>query len=528
MSFGNPIVYAIFAAFGAVALVSGFRREEYLLYLLGFVVSFVGFNVHLAATIYLSRVILAVVVLLLIAGRIRTDCLLSQHGKYLAFAFAILLSQLISSAIADDTFASWRITGVYMFDLCVFLAVLCLGRAAQNVVTAIKIYGITVLLQALLGIYQVVGGARDWLSWQSLFPQMQTVNDRTTGGFLYSGEYALFRATGLFTADVSHYAGFLASGLVLIIVLKLKRKTVRGSIASGAVAIVVLLALMLSLSRSGILTGLGVAVPLLAWALRRFGFGARRALKPIGIGFVLAGIGFIASGGKTADNGIDIGSLWATTITRFADLINAGNDPGESMSEHIRTRQLGLDAFVSSPLFGRGMGVNETPWYSERYDAYWAGSHSHHIDILGQSGLIGAGIQWLFMWCAIREMYVCVRSRRGTEEERLVMIGLMVSALSIVIGNLFYAYFISDFVWFLFGCGVAMSNGLMRDRVRAGDERGEIRKGGIMRRVRAGSVAAGRPEIRENVATDSCAEGTGGSQKCSDDRAATINPFFKT
>ena len=66
--------------------------------------------------------------------------------------------------------------------------------------------------------------------------------------------------------------------------------------------------------------------------------------------------------------------------------------------------ELGIDAFLSSPIIGVGLGVNASPWYSKKYQAGWAGSHSYHIDKLGQTGLVGIIIEWILMFMILKYM----------------------------------------------------------------------------------------------------------------------------
>jgi len=59
-----------------------------------------------------------------------------------------------------------------------------------------------------------------------------------------------------------------------------------------------------------------------------------------------------------------------------------------------------------------------------------------------------------YMWRGLR------LSREGSEE-RAVMAGLLAAYIAILLGNLLYHYYLNGFVWFLMGCGVALSYKIM-------------------------------------------------------------------
>jgi O-antigen ligase len=147
--------------------------------------------------------------------------------------------------------------------------------------------------------------------------------------------------------------------------------------------------------------------------------------------------------------------------SRLTDVVEAGENENESMAEHIYTRLLGLDAFVSSPIIGVGPGVNASPWYSETYQAEWAGSHSHHINMLGETGFLGAGLEWIIMFWVARYMWRGLFVGRKNTPERNLLAGLLAAYITIIFGNLFYFYYLNDFVWFLMACGVALSRAII-------------------------------------------------------------------
>jgi hypothetical protein len=171
--------------------------------------------------------------------------------------------------------------------------------------------------------------------------------------------------------------------------------------------------------------------------------------------FERAGIG---NGFKSESNFQEIVDM------RLKDITSPGSTLGGSLHVHILTRLLALDAWITHPLLGVGLGVNAAPWYSENYQMKWSGAHSHHLDALGQTGLLGAGLEWLFMGLVGFTMWRGLKVSQKGSQERLVLVGLLAAYVSVLVGNLFYHYYLNGFVWFIMGCGVALSRNVIQDR----------------------------------------------------------------
>jgi hypothetical protein len=303
--------------------------------------------------------------------------------------------------------------------------------------------------------YQVVGSTFNWPTYQTLMGDIPTANDRTLDGYLYSGAYGAFRATGFFPADVSHYAGYMAGIVVLGLALMVyDRRWVLPYVASISGAI----GLIFSLSRSGILACIVIGIPTLFFLLSKIRPVGRvlyrSVLIPGVIGIVLFGVvGPIV----VSSYGIELPNASKIIESRLADIFDPGSNARESMSEHLATRMAGLNAFATHPLLGVGLGVNATPWFDEFAMRGWGGSHSYHLDVLGQTGLIGAVLQFLVMGLAIRLMWRAFMAKGDLSIERHALAGLLAAYIAIVFGQFMYAYYMNDFVWFLMGTGVAMS-----------------------------------------------------------------------
>jgi len=456
---GGFVLSAAAVAFAAV-------RPAFILYALAAVVSLVGINIHLGVTLYLSRL---VIIVFLASILIRTAmgeraCLSRSIVPPFAMLFGLILAnQLVSVLFSAHLLDGLRQVFIYLSLMVLFTTVVVVGTSVEAITRAVKIYLVVGLIQGLYGMYQLIGGRFGWPTYQSLMVGIPVANDKTleSGGYVYSSALEAFRPNGFFPADVSHYAMFLASVLVLALALLIHN---RRSLFLYVVLIVDTLSLLASLSRSGLLALILFGIPsllFLVWRVRpTVGRLYSHILKPF-LRVVMVGVVVVPLLLIYLET--DVIDTFARIASRMSDLVDWGENPKESASLHILTRLLALDAFSSSPLIGVGLGVNASNWYSEYFQSAWGGAHSHHLDSLGQTGLIGAGLEWLFMGLVARYMWRGLFVRRGNSPERIMLAGLLAAFVLIVLGNLLYHFYLLDFVWFLMGCGVALSRAMILD-----------------------------------------------------------------
>lgn len=460
-----------------IVVVFAASRPHFILYALAAVVSLVGINIHLGATFYLSRI---VIIVFLISLLLRFALGRGIHlpfkflSKYVVLFSLIIFAQLISTIFSLQILDSMRQVFIYLSMMAIFIAVIMVGTSIEVIIKAIKIYLVMGLVQGIYGIYMVIGGPFGWPTYQTLLlADIPVANDHTRGGHMYFGAFGAFRAMGFFPADMSHYAGYMAGILILAMAYMVYDRRL---FLPYLVVLFGGAGLLLSFSRSGLISFVVFGIPALIFLLSRVRppntKGIISLIAPGLLGLTLAGVigpPVLSSLGVKLPNTIEIIS------TRMDDLFAPANSQfGGSMEEHIATRVAGLDALVSSPLVGVGLGVNASPWYSESYDRGWAGSHSHHLDILGQTGLIGTVLQFLFMALVGSYMWRGLFVTRENSLARHLLAGLLAAYIAILFGNFMYHYFMLDIVWFLMGCGMALSRLLILD---AGKKRIAIHSG---------------------------------------------------
>lgn len=437
-------------------------RPEVILYFIATVISIVALNVHIMGfTIYMSRIGLALIVTaIIVRGAIGVRGELNWHidPRFLILFASSLLVQAVSSLFAVSVGESFRQVFIYTSMMLTFLAVLVLGTNSSIIIKAVKYYLAFAVVQGLVGIYQVAGAIMGWPMYQDLMVGVPVGNPRNLQGiFWFSGGGFFPRAFG-FLSDVNHYAGYLVGAILLALaIVAWNRKFFLSYLVLFAGG----MGMVFSLSRSNILTFVVIGLPVLICLLRKFDFKVRW-LKPCIaiIGFVtVLWLGVTLAGGRHVENLDSVAAvdIVGTLTERVVDLADPESGAGGSLGVHIMTRLLAIDAWFNHPFLGVGMGVNTDPWYSEKYDENWHGAHSHHLDALGQTGLLGASLEWIFMGLVGVTMWRGLRHSRQGSEERAVLIGLLSAYVAIILGNLLYHYYLNGFVWFIMGCGVALS-----------------------------------------------------------------------
>jgi hypothetical protein len=339
---------------------------------------------------------------------------------------------------------------IYFFCTLIFWLVIIFSNSILVVTRAIKFYLFTGLVQALYGIYQLFGYTRNWPTYQTLLAGIPMANDRTVNGYFYTGSLSAFRAIGFFSTDVSHFAGYMAGVLILATCFILIN---RKEVFPYVIFFLGILSLFFSLSRSGIAAFFLFGIPSLFITLKLQKLLHQFRLfniKPVLI-IILTGTFLLTNPSFTEDlpNPIEILS------SRFEDVFD--QQANGSMGDHVLTRKLGLDAFTTHPILGVGSGVNANAWFSNKYQAEWAGSHSYHIDRLGQTGILGLLIEWLLMFYILKYMLKGIRVKHFQNSHKILLIGLFSTYITIILGNFLYYYYMNDFVWFIMGLGVAMS-----------------------------------------------------------------------
>lgn len=434
-------------------------------YTLSAVVALVGLNVRFGVTLYLSRITIGVFLILLLvklllrgpSARLKIN---KAAGFYGALLLLIIIQHLMSVSLSLRIGDGLRQIFIYLSLITLFVLIHSINLTPTEIIKGLKVYLAVGFFQGCYGIYQVIGGPIGLPMYQN-FIFWPTAGDKTVDGVLYSGVLGLFRATGFLPGDVSHYAAYLSTVIILAIsFLAINPRSIYLKLG----LIISFIALLLSFSRSGLLSLVIFGLPALFFVNIKFKLiHKKNYLKLIQIISIVCA--FLIFSGYTLSNavGYEITTFFESLSRRYNDLVNIGVDRQGSASIHIYSRLLALDAFSDSPFMGVGLGVNASPWMSETYGAGWAGSHSHHFDILGQTGLIGAIMEWVFMLSVCSYMWLGLKIKQAPFEERILLASLLSISILIIFGNLLYHYFLNDFVWYLLATGCALCRAMQKN-----------------------------------------------------------------
>jgi hypothetical protein len=429
-------------------------------------VSIVAINVNLGVTLYLDRLLIAILLVAVIVHALRgsTSCFRRRLDPRFFLLFgAILLAQCASLVLASDRTSGLRLMLMYVGAMVVFTAVLLLGKTPRIIIQAVRWYLACGVLQGAVGVYQVLGMSRGWPVYQQLLSGLPTTNDRTNDGYLWYSAYQTPRAFGFFSSDVNHYAGYMTGIIILGLALLAGKRS--GALPYWAIAAGTA-GLVLSLSRSGIVTLVAIGLPILFFLLGRAHLPRRWLIRTIAIALVasavIGSVGFIWQGATE----LGFPDVRIVIASRMRDLLQPSVNEVESAGMHWKLRKTALEAWMSSPLVGVGLG-NGVSWFSRKDPTLVATSHTHHLDILAETGLVGAGLEWTLMCFVTWSMWKGVKRSAPKSESRVLLVGILATYLTVLGGNLFYRYYQLDFAWFLMGAGVALSSTVAQEERRA-------------------------------------------------------------
>ena len=237
-----------------------------------------------------------------------------------------------------------------------------------------------------------------------------------------TGQAAVYRLTG-FSEDPNHLGVMAALPLLFLTALIVGTRTRHRWLLAGLAGIL-LVAVLLTQSRSGLL-GIGIGVlMLLGWYRRRF-FNAPVVVALV----VLAAGGLYVASAKTAQLEQLIKSRTSTT--------------DRSSQAHVEFYGLIVPVLEQSPLFGIGIN-NFAVYYQFQTGRADFGPHSFYVATLTEMGIVGALVWAVFLLWVASRLRVLLRAGRarsqldGDATLSAVARGLSVGFVATLVGNVFY------------------------------------------------------------------------------------------
>lgn len=444
------------------------RLRKITLYSLAIVCSLVAFNVHVGFTIYPARLVTMLFLASCLAmaavrgGRLRAG---PWDRRFLMLFAALLIIQMVSLLGASDVLAGLRKMTIYVFLMMLFLAVQLAASNSRGIMDSLWLFMAMGTFQGLFGLYQVLGYSLRWpmlLAWLSFIPAGNPKHRLAA----IVGEDGVPRAFGTIT-EPNNYAGFMLLVLILALAWLLEWKRLRPQWRWLLMLSLLFtgIGMVLANSRSGVATLLGGCAILGAIAYWKRLVRGAHLLRAVLVVLLLiptatvavASIGVFQTRAGTSANVIQ-------SFAYRASLLVTPDDPysQQSVAGHLRSRLLALEMLSRSPALGVGVG-NFGGYYSSDLRTGNTGSHSHHLDALAETGIIGAVAEWLVMGLVAATMVRGLRAAPRHSPESTWLVGLLSGFLAVVAGNLLYHYYLNEFVWFLMAAGVALSQRLLRE-----------------------------------------------------------------
>ena len=366
-----------------------------------------------AATVTLGFVLLLLTVHLCGFLGLDTTQAVDQWTKGIVkwLIFALFLVCAIAHVARRGEGLWWRVAGAFTLGVVVSAAYGILQTAVRTA-TGVE-------LDALL-LKPVFPGAR--ALGANLYGVVSTYDQ-----YGVTGQANVYRLTG-FSEDPNHLGVMAALPLLFLTALVVGARggwAARHRWLLAALAAVLLVAVLLTQSRSGLL-GIGVgALMLIAWYRRRF-FNA-----PVVVALVV-----LAAGGLY---------LASARTAQLEQLVASRISTGDRSSQaHVEFYGLVVPVLQESPLFGIGIN-NFAVYYEFQTGRADFGPHSFYVATLTEMGIVGALVWALFLlWVASRVRVLLragrARSQLGDDDGLLTAAarGLAAGFVATLLGNVFY------------------------------------------------------------------------------------------
>ena len=290
-----------------------------------------------------------------------------------------------------------------------------------------------VVISAAYGILQTAvrtatGVELDAIFLKPIFPGARALGANLYGVVSTYDQYGVtaqanvYRLTG-FSEDPNHLGVMAALPLLLLTALIVGTRTRHRWLLAGLAGIL-LVAVLLTQSRSGLL-GIGIGVlMLLGWYRRRF-FNAPVVVALV----VLAAGGLYVASAKTAQLEQLIASRTSTS--------------DRSSQAHVEFYGLIAPVLEQSPLFGIGIN-NFAVYYQFQTGRADFGPHSFYVATLTEMGIVGALVWAVFLLWVASRLRVLLRAGRarsqldGDTTLSAVARGLAAGFVATLVGNIFY------------------------------------------------------------------------------------------
>ncbi len=417
------------------------------------------FSIYLGFSLLLVRVIFLTSMLIYIfRGLQRGHIKIPQTFLDLNILFLVIINFIISVFAIDILLsikdALLQILVIFFFYYCIQLL-----DAERSINFAIKIYINTAMIISLYGIFQQIGFILGWdtnLPFIEYFSYHDASKD-PSGRFWAEQDIGSFfiRIKGTFL-DTNLFAGYIVSVLGLIIAKLIY--AYHHNIANAKIKYLFLflffnITLFMTMSRSA-LVGYSILLLVVLYYFR----------KEILHKFILIKIIFSIGIFLTIVI-MTIPDLYDLIMSVFESLIFSDKLMVRSQSAklHLHIALEGIQMFFENPLTGIGLNNfrieyahNNTVWI-KGFTSKSMMAHSIFISFLAEGGIIGTCANLSLISVII--YYTNKKIKRITSiKKKALIVGTFSSYIGVLGCNIFYQFYLMEFVWFLLALNISVIN----------------------------------------------------------------------
>ncbi len=411
---------------------------------------YVGFSIILVRVFFLSSFFIAVL-LMLLKGE------LNIPKTYIDFNILLLLiANFIITLFAIDVLLSFKDALLQMFIIFFFYYSYWLLNTEKSLEFAINSYIYMALIISMYGVFQQIGFLLGWdtnIPFLDYFSYNESLKDPSSKDWAMEEISSFFiRIRGTFF-DTNTFAGYIVSAFGLAItklIYSYKEKIARGKLKFWVIIIIFLMTILLTMSRSA-LVGLFLLFLVILFYYHKELFGRFLWLKILTPFVVVAIFGILLIP--------DLLDLIIGVFTSFG-MNNKNPLRTKSTMLHLQIALQGVEMFIENPLTGVGLN-NFRINYSHSNHLWYTGitnknmmAHSVFLSFFSEGGIIGALANYSVIGTIILKSHIRIKTIISPHNKSL-MVGIFAAYIGILGSNIFYQYYLNEFVWFLAAANVA-------------------------------------------------------------------------
>jgi len=453
---------AVFTGLIAVVLICIFVLKDVSLAVVFIVISlpFQAFYVWIGFSILPVRIVFILTLIIYILQCLKIGRFSFKSAGFMKYFVILLIVYLLSSMFAINIPRSLKATGTQLFDITFFIFIISILENSFQIDRVIKTSIIIGSLVAFFGIIQQIAflsGIDLSLGFLEFLPRHPRVHG---AGLMELHDVTnVIRTKSTFT-EPNIFAGYLTSiifyPLSLCIYYYQKRKK-RKFYLFSTISILFVLTLISTLSRSAFI-GFLLGFVILIYCWKDYVFKLRLWIKLLIITFIFIQVILIC---------------FPKIITMFEAFIKSYDLSELSASTasanlHAFLAQIAIEMFSKNPIVGVGYG-NYGEYFSQHY--LWHGvtnpymmAHSAYLSFFAETGLLGGIINLTIIFLILRSGFNLINGMKNKNSYWWCLsIAMVCSVVGVLGANIFYQYYLVEFVWFSFALLIAGTSLLKRE-----------------------------------------------------------------